>query len=196
MFDLTASGYGSIDNIIINANNVLPVDLISFTGRTEKNKVLLNWKPENKINASHYEIERSTDGIIFKQIDRVNAQGNHVNFYKYTDASPISGVNYYRLKQTDRNNSFKYSYVVSILYDGSEEITVYPKPAKDKINVRLPVTGGTWTATIFSNTGKQIKTTEVSTANPVITVSGLPPGNYILRLKNKSLQKTVKFLKE
>ena len=73
MFDLTASGYGSIDNIIINANNVLPVDLISFTGRTEKNKVLLNRKTENEINASHYEIERSTDGIIFKKIDRGNA---------------------------------------------------------------------------------------------------------------------------
>ena len=105
-------------------------------------------------------------------------------------------MNYYRLKQTDPNNSFKYSYVVSILYDGSEEITVYPNPAKDKINVRLPVTGGTWTATIFSNTGKQIKTTEVSTANPVITVSGLPPGNYILRLKKKFLRKTVNFFKE
>ena len=196
VFDLTASGYGSMDNVIINATNVVSADMISFTGRIEKNKVLLNWKTENEINASHYEVEQSADGDNFKQIARVYAKGNSPNLYSNADLNPMKGINFYRLKQVDKNNSFKYSPVLKIYFTKLQQISVYPNPATDKINISFPA-GGNRTVSIYSAAGTLVKTIKILSAGDTgIPVHDLAKGKYIIQVSNGVTAQTASFIKE
>ncbi len=86
---------------------VLPVELYSFTGvfnSIDAND--LSWSTLSERNASHYFIERSTDGVQWEKINYQNAIGNTTteSSYTYSDRTYIKGkVNYYRLNQTDFN---------------------------------------------------------------------------------------------
>lgn len=55
----------------------------------------------------------------------------------YTDRN-ASGANYYRIKEVDRNGKVFYSNIVSLNSASSQGLKVYPNPAKDILNVRLP----------------------------------------------------------
>ena len=52
-------------------NSALPLDLISFTGKLVNNVAVLNWKTDNEVNNSHFEIERSPDGRNYSMVGKV-----------------------------------------------------------------------------------------------------------------------------
>jgi hypothetical protein len=122
-----------IDNIQVTVYYtipVLPVVLSEFKASVNQNKVLVQWKSESEIRFSHYEIERSTDGIHFKKIASVNASPFSKE-YAYTDAFP-NAMNFYRLRMVDEDGSSEYSRVVTARLAGlAGEIRVDPNPAPD-----------------------------------------------------------------
>jgi hypothetical protein len=65
-------------------------------------------------NITHYDLERSIDGINFMLAGKISATGN--SEYSYSDN--VSGITaslyYYRLKSTDADGNFKYSAIVKI----------------------------------------------------------------------------------
>jgi hypothetical protein len=128
------------------AISTLPVNLLSFTGSLQSNKVLLNWETANEVNFDHYEIERSADNSSnFSTIASVNAKaGSAATFnYQYADdiASQNSSVLYYRLKMVDKDNSFIYSNVVMIRRDQQRisGLSISPNPVVGHgvVNIRL-----------------------------------------------------------
>ena len=119
----------------------LPVNWLTFTGRkNDNNTVQLQWSTATELNNHHYEIERSTDGISFGLLGKINAgtTPGTVQHYFYNDNKPASGVNYYRLKQVDKDGKFNYSIIVKVIIIKTEvEYMVYPNPAVDKSTVRI-----------------------------------------------------------
>ncbi|HET6995336.1 MAG TPA: hypothetical protein VFI06_10165, partial [Chitinophagaceae bacterium] len=84
----------------------LPVKLVSFTATlNNNNKVDLKWVTSSEINVSHFEVEKSTDGINFNQAATVFAYGNTTENKTYTIINDISdvktGIVYYRLRSVD-----------------------------------------------------------------------------------------------
>ena len=126
---------------------LLPVKLISFSGRLNGTKVDLNWVTASEYNTKHFEVERSGDGQNFIKIATVIAKGNSssVTSYDQVDATPLKGLNYYRLKIVDIDGSFEYSRIVIIRIENSMQLItrVTPNPFTGKIDVYLTLTHNT-----------------------------------------------------
>ncbi len=90
---------------------ILPVKLIAFNAALDSKKVNCTWETASEINNDYFTIERSTDGNHFESIGRVKGKGNtNTNTrYSFTDNNPFAGISYYRLKQTDFDDTYTYS---------------------------------------------------------------------------------------
>jgi hypothetical protein len=123
---LTLSNLGSAE-LLFNCDNcgvALPIELISFEAKMNDNKqVDIFWATASEQNNDFFTIERSTDGLNWEIVTTVAGAGNSINRIDYHayDARPVSGISYYRLKQTDFDGAFEYSYIVSV-FNGNEEV--------------------------------------------------------------------------
>lgn len=116
-----------------NNFTALPVTLISFTAAKQNNKVQLNWKTENEINFSRFDVEKSSDAVSFNNLSTVASANRPVNNYTTIDASPVKGMNYYRLKMVDTDGAYKYSDIAKINFDGKSTLTLWPNPASNQL---------------------------------------------------------------
>ncbi len=82
---------------------VLPIELLSFEGSLEGKNVRLDWQTASEKNNASFIVERSADNQTFTPISTLEGarQSDIVRAYQYTDAAPLKGINYYRLKQID-----------------------------------------------------------------------------------------------
>lgn len=164
---------------------VTPVKLISFNARLISDKVLLNWSTTNEINADHFAIERSIDGVSFIESGQVQANngGNGNNYYAFTDDPNKTGINsiayYYRLKMVDFDDSFTYSPVVFVKLNKQPAISVLPNPAT---NV-LYITGtGLQKMEVLNMNGKKILIQYMGPSGGQIDISRLSAGVYMVKV--------------
>jgi hypothetical protein len=143
-------------------------------------------------NVAQYEIQKSTDGRSFLNIGTVASKGNGQNNYSFTDATYLKGIGYYRIRQVDVDGRSSLSAVVKLRGTNEKAVSVYPVPARTTVVVTVPQTLVTTNATLFDNTGKQIRTILLTNTVATIDVSDLPSGVYVLRFANGSTSKLVK----
>ncbi|MEO1437280.1 MAG: T9SS type A sorting domain-containing protein [Bacteroidota bacterium] len=177
-------------NVTINTGASLPLVLGGFTGFTEANRLNhLQWWTSTEINTSHFEIERSIDGITFEQIGEVVAAGNSENIeeYVFTDQNPVKGANYYRIRMVDQDQTFTYTETIVLTIKADNEgVEIYPSPAIDIVNIDyfselnqrvqvdvIDVTGKTLISDVYDLTQ--------GFNNNTINVNGLATGSYMLR---------------
>ena len=81
----------------------LPIELISFEGMNMHTHNLIFWTTASETNNSYFTLERTTDGINFIELTRINGAGTSTstNSYSYADLTYERELNYYRLTQTD-----------------------------------------------------------------------------------------------
>ncbi|MFD1144672.1 hypothetical protein ACFQ4C_26325 [Larkinella insperata] len=98
---------------------VLPVHLVDFAGRSVDQQVRLGWQTTYEANSDYFTIERSPDARAFEAIGRVASKGfsESLQTYGFSDAAPLKGTNYYRLRQVDRDGTYAYSKIVAVGYD-------------------------------------------------------------------------------
>jgi hypothetical protein len=124
-------------------NTLLPVTLISFTGKLvrvednlrENQKIAkIAWTSVNETNNDFYTVEKSTDGIDFQEFARIKGAGtiNELRNYEVDDYTPFEGITYYRLKQTDFDGTYTYTKVIAV--ETYTNLSIYPNPlhAKEK----------------------------------------------------------------
>jgi uncharacterized repeat protein (TIGR01451 family) len=119
----------SNDATVLAACSVVPVKLISFTVSENSCTARLNWQVATEVLFSHYEVERSTDGIHFTFAGKVN--GTHAGNYLFTDNTPLkSGATFYRLRMIDLDHSYELSKIVKAQSNcDNNEVTVFPNPS-------------------------------------------------------------------
>jgi len=166
----------------------LPLNLLSFDGKTSLQGNLLQWKTANEVNFVGFEIERAISNQPFSKIGFVSGKG--AGDYQFLDNYAIEGDNYYRLKQIDKDGSFTYSKVVVIDFSlNTKDLLVYPIPAKDKLNL----VNAKGDLSIINNNGQVLKTINISNdANTSVNISDLASGLYILQFKKSDGQFVVK----
>ncbi len=93
-----------------NCNLVLPIELIDFYASQDGDKNDLVWKVASEEKIVKYIVEKSEDGINFVELLRMNPFGseNTSTIYTGEDASPYSGITYYRLSTIEDDYSLKY----------------------------------------------------------------------------------------
>ena len=108
---------GCKDSIILTIlGSPLPIELLSFTGKPKLNYNLLEWRTASESNNDYFNLEKSKDGITFNSIGEIDGAGNStiIHNYSFNDDNPYSGINYYRLKQTDFDGTFNYSRIIAL----------------------------------------------------------------------------------
>lgn len=178
--------------IMQNSMSLLPVSLLSFQGSRLNDKVNLEWRTENHVNVSRFEIQRSENGTSFNVIGNVTAssanQSIHIN--NFTDAHPVSGVNYYRLRMIDNDGKFSYSKVLLIRteHQSGSIISVYPNPAASQATLSYKSeNSGLATIRIFNITGVTManQTVKIVAGENALALNGiahLHPGVYTVQV--------------
>lgn len=173
--------------------SALPLNLLSFSGHLSGKDNLLNWVTAQEINTNYFEIETQTETTGFAKIGKVLAKGSSVqNSYSFVDQNPLEKINYYRLKQVDKDGGFKYSNIIVLKRDvtGVGINSIYPNPFEDKIEVSITVDKAKIiTISIFDMNGKLMKKDEAQVVKGLnnIIISGLEnisSGVYLMEVKD------------
>lgn len=180
-----------------------PVVLTNFDVQAVNNSNVLAWSTSQESNSDYYGVEHSTDGNNFKEIGQVAAAGNssNVSNYTYTDDNPEAGLNYYRLKMVDRDNSVKYSAIRSVKNAATNSsFRAYPNPALEILYLNIPATNSERaTLSVTNVSGQEVLKDEVSvtTGNNKIPVkvNNLSAGTYIIKVQLGSQNFIQKFNK-
>lgn len=117
-----SSGHCIEDTFTVTVSGTLAVSLTSFNTVLNKNKVLLDWTTSSELNNRYFTVERSTDGNNFSFLGRINGSGtsSYLNTYRLVDHTPVYGMNYYRLSQTDIDGNIKYYETKRVNYQSSK----------------------------------------------------------------------------
>lgn len=192
---------------VAQATSPLPIELLSFTGKSDGTKNKLMWTTASETNNDYFTLERSENGLTFEPFTQVDGAGNssvHIDYSAY-DPSPYNGITYYRLKQTDYNGRFMYSPVIEVenKMDQIAVSNVHPNPTNDDLNFDFytPVKGAVHIE-VLDYTGRAVlnKTMEVDEGkiSLVTQMSALSKGIYSLKVEFsegnfRSITKVVKY---
>jgi len=151
-------------------------------GTHKEGKNDLFWITSQEVNNSHFEIQRSADGQNWSKIGKVNARNNPLDTsrYAFKDKQPLKGLNYYRLRQVDHDDTFEYSNVITIKNKSIATLKVMPNPTQDLVNVFSNIEKGR--IHILDVTGASLLSQFINSSNTSLSLAELPKGIYFIRL--------------
>jgi hypothetical protein len=171
----------------------LGAEMTSFTAKKAANTSVISWLTASEKDNATFQIERSANATDFSPIGEVKGAGNSnaTKNYTFTDATPLSGVNYYRLKAVDYNGAATLSKIVSVNFAGKngDKTAVYPNPASDVLRVDYTSDAATTTAIQVTDlTGRVIISQNVSVTKGAnllpLNIASLPSGAYLVKINN------------
>ncbi len=180
-----------LDDIELKATGVLPVLFAFFKAKLQNNQeVKLNWQTKNEVNASHFMIQRSVDGINFETIGRINCKGTGTGDtdYDYYDRNPLPDISYYRLKQFDKDGKSFDTNVETIKLKTLFATSLYPNPSSKEVFVKIENTADV-SVRVFNISGQEInvKLNILSKNEIKITPNqALSSGIYLVNISSKT----------
>ncbi len=195
----TKNDWGLFDFDTITVSGLVPLNLLSFDAYKIEQTVQLKWKTENEINTSHFEIERSSNGVDFEKIGKVNSfNSSGTNNYSYQDIKPLKGMNFYRLKQIDIDGRFTYSNIKKVMFETfGDAVNIYPNPAKEYIQFDYAGKQKTVLVNLFDAQGRLIKTTTLANIQPLkLNIENVAKGKYVVQLSDGEKIATGSFIKQ
>lgn len=196
----------------VKYNQIVPVELTSFSATANGNYVQLNWSTASELNNQGFEIQRRTESdqdwriIGFKE---GNGTISETQFYSFTDDITLlqKGKVSYRLKQIDFSGTFSYSDIVDVVVNPVpnqfELCQNYPNPFNPNtmINFSLPEKSNV-VLKVFNTLGEEVaeivnKYLDAGTYTYNFDASNLPSGIYVYTLQtaDKLLSKKMTLIK-
>ena len=177
------------DVTLADAAFPLPLNWLSFTAVKKNETALLHWITAQEQNTKNFTVQHSTDGVNWSAIGTVPASGSGNGNYSFIHTTPVNGINYYRILQTDLNNRFSYSEIRIVNFASGAPFVILNNPA----------TGGTVsvqvnTATVLSMyaaDGKLVWIAKVNTGLYQINVAQFAKGTYLLVNTERVAQKII-----
>lgn len=113
----------------------LPVELLYFKATYNGAGVELGWATASEKNNSHFTVERSHNGLDFEELLQVNssAEAPGKTGYQEEDLQPLTGISYYRLKQTDQDGTVAYSPIEAVEIHPPNAVSIFPNPSSTGI---------------------------------------------------------------
>jgi hypothetical protein len=162
------------------STNSIPVVLVGFSAALNNDKSIgLDWNTKQEVNAGHFDIMRSNDGSVWNTIGSVKAKGYATteSDYSFTDMKPASGINYYRLKLVNLDGSFGYTDMKVVRSSIVTNISFFPNPATDYVNISLGELSAKQTTVRLINQAGQVLQ-EKTVAAGSATIVSFPVQNY------------------
>ncbi|NIJ53242.1 T9SS type A sorting domain-containing protein [Dyadobacter arcticus] len=179
-----ATGCGSREEILATSEceQILPVTLISFSGKNIPEGNLLEWQTSSELNNAGFSVESSLNAKKFAEIAFIEGNGtvNTTKNYSFTESMPRN-LTYYRLKQSDFDKSFSYSKIIAVGKEDPanavQQVNIYPNPARGELVIESSNKSQGYS--LKSLNGYVIKEASSLPAKPIDT-GYLPNGLYLL----------------
>lgn len=197
------SQYSAGDNIHLNkdghkvlfdrvvAKNVfavtLPVKLKQFKASRRQQQVDVSWTATLDHQPAAFTLQRSSDGVTFQSLQTLRSRNTTgEESFRYTDPSPATGNNYYRLLIEEAGDQ-SYSQIVLVKNEWAaiQLHRLYPVPVRQTLTVDMSaVQPETLSFTIVGSSGNTLqqfnKTLVKGDQLIALPVHLLPQGNYFL----------------
>ena len=182
----------------------LPVSLAKFNAQAQGKQVLVTWSTSSEYNSNYFVVERSADARTFSPLGVVKSAGNSnvVSNYQFTDATPLAGINYYRLKQVDIDGTVKYSMIVAVSFGAAanNSLVLYPNPVAGHLQLNLNSTARNYVGKVMSSDGRVVLNAsgDIMEINQQINQNlyKFKSGVYVLKINNATDGYSVKFIKQ
>lgn len=193
----------ALDDITISANPlspiILPVKFADLKAMVKESSIAIEWTNLTESEVKTYIIERSEKGSHFTRIGEQQAILNDGNESKYSfiDHNPIKGMNQYRIRSVEFNESENLSPVIKVnLKNSSNTLIISPNPVTDNsINIQLnKLPSGNYNLSIYSINGQIMSKRSIKHYGGGLYLNfdllKYPPGIYFLSLEGLTEIKT------
>jgi hypothetical protein len=207
--DFTTATWSEFDVAAITS--LLPIELLDINAHGQGDHILVNWNVSSEVDLSHYELERSENGVDFLKISDMDPLGvqNQVQSYYFPDYEVRYFQNYYyRVKSVDFNGAFDYSPVVvaslstTNIQFSEDFVNLFPNPSSGNFALSIVANEQLSLEMEIHNTMGQLVAARQFVAQPGNTVlqvesADWAPGVYYLELKEAAsgLNVVKKFIK-
>ena len=174
--------YGSLNNICYA---VLASDNLSFNYTLTNNGVRLQWQTASEFNSDKFEVEKSIEGVNFNKIGTVTSAGtsNTPRDYSFPDTNPAA-INYYRIKQIDKDGKSSYSKVLQVKFKNGNPLTIQPTIVTDQLRVNIGLEQREIKGfQVYDISGRAVLNTAGRSGYNEIDVSHFSAGSYLIRLQ-------------
>jgi photosystem II stability/assembly factor-like uncharacterized protein len=142
----------------------IPVELVSFEGKANKNKIILEWITGSELNNNGFEIQRKFQNQSWESISFILGHGTTTeeHSYSYTDFIDKPGIYFYRLKQVDFDGSFEHSSIIEVYVNSPSRFILsqnYPNPFNSITNIAFQIPTDEFVSIkIYDVLGNEVKT--------------------------------------
>jgi hypothetical protein len=167
--------------------HVLPIEIIGIEARLVGNEqIVLNWTSSIASETDAFIVERSTNGMTFKEVARVDGStaNNEDDGYTIEDKGLAPGHYYYRITQVDRTGGKEAEELVAAtitrdVESGICELEVDPNPCEPSCTVTLTdCPGSVFKTYIMDGAGRMI--------SELVPINTHPSDNKIQYYLNKN----------
>ncbi len=174
---------------------LLPILLTNFEVAQNGQAIEFNWTTASEINNDYFEIEYSYDGKNFNPLVWTQGAGTttkeHDYFITVNSINDITGLVYFRLKQTDFDGKSSYSDVKILQISGNDNnLFIYPNPANTTITI-----AGEYNSVRFVDMNSKTINLPCS-GRTSYSVESLSIGTYFAIISTKGSTKVLMFMKE
>ncbi len=167
---------------------ILPVKFVGYSVSNTNAGIAIKWSTSEESNASQYIVERSEDGRVWQPVGYVTAVGNSsmLNNYTYTDKAASAQLNYYRIKQVDKDGHFVYTSIKSIKNENVQTTDVKLSSTSNNIVVAFTKQiKGNVVIRLISMSGQVMsQQTYNEPSGHVVINQHSSKGNYIVSISN------------
>lgn len=186
---------------VMDCGSVLTTDIISFTGKTEGEKVKLQWTASREEPGVRYTVERSINGRNFMAIATVPGNNGQeaLNTYAFTDAGPADKAVQYRIRLTNTAQE-KFSRIVKLTATTDVLVNI-ANPFSDQLLITFTAERTeVWHVVLFDMAGQAVRRQKfIATAGInqlcLRNTTPLPDGLYTVQLKGAAITATRRVLK-
>ena len=168
----------------------LPLSWLNvYAESVSKDKNKINWEVAKEFNVSHYNLQKSFDGISWTSFGKVLAFGTHDKI-TYNDVDNEAGHNlsYYRIQSADYDGLTSFSEIVYVTRDHQKfQMMVTPNPANHLVDITIE----NWkedeyvTITINNQMGQKVMELQNVTNHTFISLEHILDGVYYINVRSK-----------
>ena len=162
----------------------LPVELIAFEAQARAPQgIELRWSTATERNNAHFDLLRSPDAATWQTLTRVDGAGNSQERqdYAWWDHDPLSGINYYMLRQVDTDGTVTDLPKRSAWWAASNGLVIFPNPTDGRVDVLIDQAAPA-ALEVMDPQGRVVWMSAGPVSGRVdLDLTGLPPATYTLR---------------
>ena len=180
-----------IDNISWTSYVPAPVKFSLFNLEKFNYNSIVSFSTVSETNNDYFTIERSGDGRNFESIGAIKGAGNSNQelSYEFVDESPLAGINYYRIKQTDFDGAYSYTEIRSVRHQ-TKNVIVSPNRTDGKLNVTSELDN--YNVAIYNTSGQEVQRHLALSGDQSLSIEALQAGVYFVKVMDQTIR-IVKF---